>query len=163
MGRIRVLLAVVLLAATGSVRSAPYVTATYTAISLSYRLDFTLHMEDQIYGEAIGWGLFAVGFSNLAAPSGWVAGADYRHTEWYTLVPEYYVTAGGTFYGCSAVSQTLPASLDYFIRNTGQGAGTFFGTLTPVPIPEPSSLLALGGGVPAMGLPWLRRRVRTRA
>jgi len=163
MRRVGTLVFILIVAAANVVWSDPYVTATYAQVNSGYRLDFTLHMEDQIYGEAIGWGLFAVGFSNLAAPSGWVAGADYRHTEWYTLVPEYYVTAGGTLCGCSAVSQTLPASLDYFIRNTGQGPGTFFGTLTPAPIPEPSSLLALGGGVPAMGLPWLRRLVRTRA
>ncbi|HET6453350.1 MAG TPA: PEP-CTERM sorting domain-containing protein [Armatimonadota bacterium] len=60
--------------------------------------------------------------------------------------------------GFAAWAASVPPTLDYYVEATGPGPGAYFGTLISQAIPEPSSLLALGGGLMGLGGLLLRRR-----
>jgi hypothetical protein len=134
----------------------PYVTAAYTPVQSGYRLDFVLNL-DQWHGSSYGWGLFTTAITDLTAATGWRAGTDFRSTYWDSLAPQYDVPPGGILRGSAGTFSTLPAQLDYFVEMTGPGAG-FNGTLIPTPVPEPSSILALAGGIAGLGGLAMRRR-----
>jgi len=53
--------------------------------------------------------------------------------------------------GFAAWAASVPPTLDYYVEATGPGPGAHFGTLISQAIPEPSSLLALGGGLMGLG------------
>jgi len=152
-----VMLVVSLVLMLGSMAYAdPYVTATYSPLQSGYRLDFILHT-DALNGSR-GWGLTTTEITDLAAPFGWDAWTDERQTEWYPQSPDFYVPPNGVLSGSSGTFTTLPTQLYYFVRLTGPGIGTYDGTLTPIAVPEPSSLLALAGGLTGLGGLALRRR-----
>ena len=132
----------------------PYVTATYTPIDSGYRLEFVIYL-DQWHGSLYGWGLYTTEIADLAAPIGWQAGTDIRKTNWDSLSPEYDVPPGGILRGSAGTFTVLPATLDYFTRMTLGGTQ---GTVIPVPVPEPSSLLALAGGAAGLGGLAVRRK-----
>ncbi|MEN6372088.1 MAG: PEP-CTERM sorting domain-containing protein [Armatimonadota bacterium] len=137
----------------------PYVTATYRPLETgSYRLDFVLYT-DYGHGSSYGWGLYTTEITGLVAPDGWRAVTDTRKTNWDSLSSEYDVSPGSMLTGCAGTFALLPTQLNYFIRLTGAGGG-IDGTLTPTPapVPEPSSILALFGGLAGIGGLALRRR-----
>ena len=80
-----------------------------------------------------------------------------KSTSWGAYSSAYRLQPGQTLQGFAASLPDLPARIDFFVDQLGQGAYVYFGTLVPTPIPEPPSLLPL-----AAGLGWLAMRRRQR-
>lgn len=139
-------------------RANPYVTATYQHLQLGgYQLNFVVYM-DEFHGSSYEWGLSAISISDLEGPIGWNAGSDSRHTWWSTpFLSGYQIPPSGVLGGFSGTFATLPSQLNYYVSTT-EGGGGVADVLVPTPIPEPSSILALAGGL--TGLAGLRLRLR---
>ena len=148
-----------LIAISYSAKAEPHVTATYYQQESVYHFDFAVLMEDPVYGSGTLFEVDSTLFSNMIAPVGWETWSDFRSTKWTTRYPEYRIPPGATLYGCSATASVVPANMRYIVGTTGP-VTTYWGTLIPQAIPEPSSLLALAGGLGAVGFPLIRRRRR---
>ena len=84
----------------------------------------------------------------------WSVGPSW--TDWPKGIPP-----GQSLGGFKATSSLPPGGIQYWGSATNALGDYFFtGTMVPTPIPEPSSLLALGCGLAGVGLSTLRRRRR---
>jgi len=101
---------------------------------------------------------------DLVSPPGWSGSVfDLYYINWSAGPGSFYwwkgVPPGQDLSGFEFTAATLPAEIQYAgSASAGSGVPSFGGWMTPVLIPEPSSLLALGAGLAGVGLPRLRRR-----
>ncbi len=142
-------ISVCLLLAVGSsaLCAEPYVTATYQPSSSGFLLQFVLH--NSLSDETLTrWHVTTLDASSPVAPSGWDVGLNYREVHWSALQPSSYVQPGAQQGGFSYASQGVPGELTWYIAGSSWG---YVGKVTPSAVPEPSSLLALSGGLIALG------------
>lgn len=149
-----ILYSLLLLAMCSAARcAAPHVTATYQPLSSGFLVRFWLHnstSNDHLYG----LGVYTVDADMLSGPPDWHATQTYRQVGWTAMLLSAHVQPGETLGGFSYVSQGEPASLDWW---TGGNDG-YTGSVTPTAVPEPTSVLALGSGLLALGGLVRRRR-----
>ena len=157
------LISLSLIVLTRSATAIPYVTATYYPQGSDYHFDFTVHMDDPVYGFGTYWGLRSTLLTDLASPTGWGTRVDFRTTEWCPADPEGYIAPGGILSGFSGTGSYVPSSLLYFVAVTGPGPITYQGELVPTLIPEPTSWLGIVSGLMALGGLLLRVRCRYQA
>ncbi len=148
----------IVIALAGSCLAAqPYMTATYEDSAGGFVLCFTIH--NPLSETVDGWIAYTPDASCATAPEGWYLYQTDRYISWRALDLEHHVQPGASLEGFSFLTaQQQPAVLLWGISSR-KG---YFGSVTPTPIPEPSGLLALGSGLAAVCLPWIRRRVRGR-
>jgi len=141
---------------TSLASAAPQVTAVYWTVGGGYRLDFTVRAgESRVYR----WGFDRIDPLELASPEGWHGSVFTRSTDWTANSTDNELPPGQLLLGCAATFPELPTQIDYFVMQMA-APGAYYGTLVPTPVPEPSSLLALGGGVLSLlGLRLRRRRM----
>jgi len=141
------------------------ITALYAPVSGGYRYYLTVHNNTDPAQNAHAWSFYTwlLPAADIVCPFHWSA---YVFSPWYVLwsVGEssfywpYGIPPRESLWGFEFTSPTLPGE----IRYTGEarsdlGSWLFSGNMVPQLIPEPSSLLALAGGLGALGLSRLRR------
>lgn len=157
--RVLVVIAIASLALCAASHAAgPYVSGSYQPVQGGYLLQFALH--NPLAGEGLyRWFVATSDAMSPSAPEGWEINQDFREVNWHTSDSRYVVWSGQSLGGFSFISQGLPDQLHYSIV----GSAGYSGSVTPAPVPEPCSLLALGmGGLGVLGTA-LRRRVRASA
>ena len=136
--------------------ASPQVTAVYRQVEGGYRVSFNVTAGDYT---VYRWGFQRIDPFGLTSPDGWYATVFTRYTDWMAVSGNDELLPGGTLVGCGATFPQLPTQIDYFVMQRAVPSACY-GTVAPIPIPEPSSLLALGiGGIGVLGAA-LRRRVR---
>ena len=144
------------------------VTCKYQPVSGGYRYYVTIQNNEapatQVYVGGLDFRLTG-GMTNMAAPPHWTSETD------LFLGAYWWVTRGGEDYelgvppssslsGFEFTSTKLRTQVEY----TGFGYTPehyslgFWGIAYPQLVPEPSALMALAGGLGALGLPMMRRR-----
>ena len=148
-----ILSALLALACQAAHATNPYVTATYRPLASGYRVEFTVH--NTVTGNTIGmWNASTSDGWDVSQPLGWDMSQDFREVRWHTDVIGRDIPSGGSLGGFGFTTQSIPAAIGWWIlADTG-----YAGSVTPQLAPEPSALLALVGGLGALGLPMLCRR-----
>ena len=143
----------------------PYVTATYTPVPLGYRLDFVVH-NTHSEGFVASFQIDAPADAGLESPAGW-QGFAWRdtppwpsYTDWWYTAPEYTIPPGNSLGGFSGEFVNLPPQVSYSLGLLYSVPGVYYGTVVPVPIPEPSALTAVAAGLAMLGGLRLKRRRR---
>jgi hypothetical protein len=139
--------------------TAPYVTGVYEPMEGGYRLYFMLY--NTFDEEAIrGWSVYTDDSLAPVGPPEWNIYHTYKQVQWSTdeLEPWNRLPAGQSLGGFEYTAANEPDVLPYLIM--GAMTGGYVGEVEMVPIPEPSSLLALGGGLMGLAGLALRRRHR---
>ena len=95
--------------------------------------------------------------SSAWGPEGWYTYITYRYVAWGTEQQQCVILPGMSKSGFQFVEDAIPSQYDWWAMGSDFN---YIGSVTPTPIPEPSSLLALGGGL--MGLGLLRKRVTSK-
>ena len=138
---------------------APWVEGFYRPVAAGYEVTFTLNNRwsdcglhrFQVYARDRQAAI------SVSGPVGWSVWASPEcGVRWSSLTAESDVQPNGSMGGFIYTTAVPPETLDWAILFTK--GGYRFGKVTPVLVPEPSSIAALGGGV--MGLLALRRRRR---
>ena len=134
--------------------------ATYRPVATGYEVSFVVHNQFYYSWDIVEFGVYATddrAATSASGPAGWRTYKDPRcGIEWEASSSAYYIKPGCSVGGFCYTTAQPPGTLDYFVRlTTGQVTGM---SVTPVLVPEPSSIAALGGGV--MGLLALRKRRR---
>ena len=135
----------------------PSVTGQYEPVVGGYRLYFTLH--NALEDEAIwGWDVGTEDAFDPVGRPGWTIRHTFRDVEWCTdwNSPWDRLPPGQSLGGFGYTAANEPSVLGYFIGGEKYGYGG--GSVTMVLIPEPSSLLALAGGLAGIGGLVPRRR-----
>ena len=135
----------------------PWVEGLYRPVAAGYEVTFTLNnrwsdrgiRNFQVYARDRQAAI------EVSGPASWIVWASPEcGVSWSSLTAESDVQPNGSLRGFTYTTPVLPETLDWAILFTKDGFR--FGKVTPVLVPEPASLAALGGGV--MGLLALRRR-----
>ena len=135
--------------------------ATYRPVATGYEVSFVVHNQFYYSWDIVEFGVYATddrAATSASGPAGWRIYNDPRcGIEWEALSSDYYITHGDSLGGFTYTTAVPPGTLDYVlhVKEIYSWGG---GKVTPVLVPEPSSLAALGGGM--MGLLALRRRRR---
>ena len=111
-----------------------------TNMTTDYLNCFTIYRADRM----VAWG-----------PLGWYTYVDTRSVGWDASESQYVIPSSSALSGFGFIEDTIPTEYSWWVSG---GAGGFTGTVVPTPIPEPSSLLALGSGFLALAGLALRRR-----
>ena len=151
-----VVFACVLLLAVGMVSAAsPDVSGTYRPVTGGYMVEFQVH--NSAGGDPIWqWTLATADASAVSSPSGWHAQQSFRDITWDADTPDALIQPSASLGGFSFTSAAQPGTLRWLVH--AGAAGDYLGSVTPQPVPEPSALLVLVGGLGVLGLPVLRRR-----
>lgn len=145
---------VLLSISTFAMAGTPYVTGSYEPVDGGYRLYFTLH--NPLEDEAIWYWYIATedAFTPFGPPE-WTIYHTYRDVQWRAN-SGCELQPGQSLGGFGYTAEDAPGVLSYYIG----GEHGYVGEVTMELIPEPSSLLALCGGIGTVGLSLLRRRRR---
>ena len=106
--------------------------------------------------------------SHILSPSGWPYYANYpTFVMWYigqgTVDWWMGIPPGRNLSGFEFTAPSLPPSIEYMgSASVAAGDYGYRGSMVPQPIPEPSPLFALAGGLGALGLSRLGRRLLRR-
>lgn len=148
-------LLVVVLAVTSCVwGDESLVTATYEPLSQGYLLRFTLHNTlQQEYLTSLYVSTF-YNATNLLSPPEWTSSFAYGEILWMAG-PSSYLQPGQSEHRFGFTSQNSPNVVYWNVRSN---AKHYNGFLTPTLVPEPSSILALAGGLASIGGIVLKRR-----
>lgn len=123
------------------------VSATYQPVSDGYFIQFVVH---NTFSTGIGyWLVVTDDATSPSGPAGWHVYQNAREVGWdvFGQSHTYDIQPGASLGGFSYISNNAPGALGWYIA-TDYG---LTGTVTPVPVPEPSSLLALAGGIAGLG------------
>ena len=102
--------------------------------------------------------------TDVVSPSGWSSEVTFAYVYWSIQPnsPDWTlgIAPGQSLAGFEFTSTKLPASIQYVGIGRSQTLLhlNFYGYAVPQLVPEPSALLALAGGLGALGLPMLRGR-----
>jgi hypothetical protein len=151
------------------------ITAEYQPVAGGYRYYLTLHNDTDSSTNLHVYSFFALVTPDLStpwdveAPPGWHYrayehdtqvswGTDGAPATWYNGVPP-----GESLSGLNVSVATFSTSFYYSLYTFGGGATApgWSGYAYPELVPEPSALVALAGGLGALGLPLIRRRRKT--
>jgi hypothetical protein len=148
-------LLMIVLALTSCVWSAaPVVTATYEPLSQGYLVRFVLHNTlQQEYITQLT--VVTNDATDLLSPAGWNVFQNFRQVDWDTPNPSYQLQPGQIRDGFGFTSQNSPGTLNL---NITSNTWSYNGSVTPTLVPEPSSILAIAGGIVGLGGLALRRR-----
>ena len=149
------MIVIMVLSAVGAnVQADPYVTGTYKQIAEGYQLSFVVH--NTMPCEYItSWSVSTIDATDLQAPEGWRVSLLTRDVSWSVNEFKYAVQPFINLGGFNFVASHAPTSYMWFIWSTTGGST---GTVTLTQIPEPSSILALFGGLVTVGGFALSRR-----
>ncbi len=138
---------------------ASWVEGFYRPVGIGYEVSYVLHnyWPDREFSSFLVYATNDKAATSPSGPSGWRIWNDPRcGIEWMALSSDYYVKAGSSMGGFTYTTAVPPGTLSWALRLI---VGDYYhSSVTPVLVPEPSSLAALGGGM--MGLLALRRRRR---
>lgn len=147
---------IVLVLTSGGLVAGPVVTATYETLNQEYLVRFTVH--NTLQQEVISDFAVSVGdATDLLSPMGWIVSQDFRQVVWYAPDPSIRPQPGQSQNGFGFTMQNSPGILNW---NVTTDSWSYNGYVSPVPVPEPSSILALAGGIAGLGGLALRRRRR---
>jgi hypothetical protein len=147
----------------------PPVAATYQPVEGGYRYYLSVH--NYLSPE---WGNIVIidayplfGASGLEAPPLWNTGYNSWQVHWETDLGGHDwqdgIPPGQSLSGFSVVVPEILTSFTYHLMwYSGTDGTAAWGDVYPTPIPEPSSLLALCGGLMGLGGLVLRRRRKYR-
>lgn len=135
--------------------ASPGVVATYEPVGEGYWLRFAVY--NTLPENQSIWSLL-VRTSDVQSPSGpdgWTIRLTSRDIQWFTST--HHIPFGKHLGGFVYLAEQRPVELRWSVQGSLLG---YSGTVAPTLIPEPSSLLAVFGGLAGVGGMALRRRRR---
>jgi hypothetical protein len=144
---------IVLVVACRSVAAAETVTGTYQPVTNGYLVEFVVH---NTFSYGLGrWSVTTLDATSPAEPAGWRSYQTPREVSWDNSMNHALdIPPGQSLGGFGYTSSNPPGTLMWWAA--GDGGTT--GYLTPVLVPETSSLAALLAGLAGFGAMRRRRR-----
>lgn len=140
--------------------------ATYMPVTGGYRYSFTItnHMSESDVGYYVyAFDTYLNGCADIYAPGRWYGGLSSVYSYWSVLqVPDRWrqgVGPGKSLGGFAVTAPSLVERVRYrIVWSNDTTGGSVFGYAYPVPVPEPSALMSLAGGLGALAVPLMRRK-----